>query len=201
MTSSSSSPFSFLTSSISFQPTATTFTARTDLSPLSPTRMFDTSLFTLIARVWILVRISDSWMQPSLLAVGTALPFMGPGVPSLTVFSSRPSDPCSSAPLLDDCFSDPPLSSHRVRSGPCFVLLAHAADVFSWIALFVSTRARHPRSLASSRLTATFWSSSSPSRHFRAASCATSRLVFFSSSIFVVVYIDVAAGGHSSTAV
>ena len=40
-----------------------------------------------------------------------------------------------------------------------------------------------PRSFASSRLTATFWSSSSTSCHFRAASCATSRLVCSSSSI------------------
>ena len=38
-------------------------------------------------------------------------------------------------------------------------------------------------SLASSRLTATFWSSSSSSRHSRAASCATSRLVCSSSFI------------------
>ena len=40
-----------------------------------------------------------------------------------------------------------------------------------------------PRSLASSGLTATFWSSSSPSRHFRAASCSTSRLFCSSNSI------------------
>ena len=40
-----------------------------------------------------------------------------------------------------------------------------------------------PRSFASSRLTAIFWSSSSTSCHFRAASCATSRLVCSSSSI------------------
>ena len=40
-----------------------------------------------------------------------------------------------------------------------------------------------PRSFASSQLTAIFWSSSSTSRHFRAASCATSRLVCSSTSI------------------
>ena len=40
-----------------------------------------------------------------------------------------------------------------------------------------------PRSFASSRLTAIFWSSSSTSCHFRAASCATSRLVCASNSI------------------
>ena len=40
-----------------------------------------------------------------------------------------------------------------------------------------------PRSFASSRLTAIFWSSSSTSCHFRAASCATSRLVCSSTSI------------------
>ena len=40
-----------------------------------------------------------------------------------------------------------------------------------------------PRSFASSRLTAIFWSSSSTSCHFRAASCATSRLLCCSSSI------------------
>ena len=40
-----------------------------------------------------------------------------------------------------------------------------------------------PRSFASSRLTAIFWSSSSTSCHFRAASCATCRLVCSSSSI------------------
>ena len=40
------------------------------------------------------------------------------------------------------------------------------ANFFSWTSLLnhlVLTRARHPRSLASSRLTATFWSPSSPS--------------------------------------
>ena len=46
----------------------------------------------------------------------------------------------------------------------------------------VSVRAS-PRSLASSGLTATFWSSTSSSRHSRAASCATSRLFCSSSSI------------------
>ena len=40
-----------------------------------------------------------------------------------------------------------------------------------------------PRSFASSRWTSIFWSSSSTSCHFRAASCATSRLVCSSSSI------------------
>ena len=68
-----------------------------------------------------------------------------------------------------------PFSGRWLRSGQCFVLLACAADVFFCTSLLcqflVSTRARHPRSLASSRLTATFWSSS------------TSRLVCSCSSI------------------
>ena len=58
-----------------------------------------------------------------------------------------------------------------------------------------------PRSFASSRLTAIFWSSSSTSCHFLAASCATSRLVCCSSSILWVVYSRRGLLGHSSTVV
>ena len=87
------------------------------------------------------------------------------GAPSLAVFftvpgcflSSRPPDPCSSAHLLADCFSDllSPVSFEPTLDFD---------------------------SLASSRLTATFWSLST-SCYFRAAPCATSRLVCSSSSI------------------
>ena len=162
-----------------------TFTARTDLSPLSPKRMFDTNLFTLTARIGIsyVSRIlgcilACCWHCSS--CHGSLGPIPG-------CFSSRPSVPCSSAHLLADCFSDPrsPIAGcDRIHVSCSW---HHAADFFFFTSLLsrflVSTRARHPRSLASSRLTATFWSSSSPSHHFRAASCATSRLVCSSSSI------------------
>ena len=125
-----------------------TFTARTDLSPLSPTRMFDTSLYGSLGPI--------------------------PGCFSSWVLRSRP--------WLFFLTSTCPFLRRLLRSGSCFVFLAHVADFFSCTSLLsqflVSTR-----SLASSRLTATFWSSSSPSRHCRAASCATSRLVCSSSSI------------------
>ena len=57
----------------------------------------------------------------------------------------------------------------------------------------VSARACLPRSLASSRLTETFWSSSSSSRHFRVQLLLQLHLV--------VVYCVVAVGRHSSAAV
>ena len=63
------------------------------------------------------------------------------------------------------------LSPFLPSSGYFSVLPPRVADVFFFCAL------------ASSGLTATFWSSTSSSRHSRAASCATCRLFCSSSSI------------------
>ena len=145
-----------------------TFTARTDLSPLSPTRKFDTSLYG------------------SLGPIPGCFSSLCTRVPPLAVFYHVH---LFRVLLLTSWMTArlTPFLRHRLRSGPCFVFLAHVADFFSCTSLLsqflASTRTRHPRSLASSRLTATFWSSSSPSRHFRAASCAISRVVCSSSSI------------------
>ena len=139
-----------------------TFTARTDLSSLSPTRMFDTSLYGSLGPIpgcfssWVLGSVPGCFPQVHLFRVLLLTSWM---TASLTSFLRR-----------------------RLRSGSCFVFLAHVADFFSCTSLlgqFLVSRSL----LASSRLTATFWSSSSPSRNFRAASCATSRLVCSSSSI------------------
>ena len=65
-----------------------TFLARTDLSPLSPTRSFNTSLSTLIARIGFSGRIASlicsNNQTTTLPAVGTALSWVL-GVPSLAV--------------------------------------------------------------------------------------------------------------------
>ena len=121
---------------------------------------------------------------------------MGPWVPSLAVFLLGYLGPVPGCFLRVHLFrvllltswltaSLTPFSDRSPRSGSCFVLVAHVADFFFCTSLLrrflVSTRARHPRSLASSRLTATLCSSSSPFHHFRAASCSTSRLVCSSS--------------------
>ena len=129
-----------------------TFTARTDLSPLSPTEMYDKSLFTLIARIGfsyvsrilgcILAHFS-AIKKASLAAVGIALRprpwlffFTGSWVPSLAVcLSSRPSSPCSSAHLLADCFSDhlsPVANCDRVHVSCSW----HALQTYSFAFLF-----------------------------------------------------------------
>ena len=150
MTSSSSSPLSFLTSSMSFQTTAT----------LSQCEL-----------------ICHHFRQHGC----STRDCMGPWVPSLAVF---PHVHLFRVLLLTSRMTASlvPFLRRRLRSGSCFVFLAHVADFFSCTSL-LSQCSVSTRSLASSRLTATFWSSSSPSRHFRAASCATSRLVCSSSSI------------------
>ena len=66
------------------------------------------------------------------------------------------------------------------RSPP---LPARDAGFFSFAPILVFGSSILPRSFASSRLTTIFSSSSSTSCYFRAASCATSRLVCSSSSI------------------
>ena len=136
---------------------------------------------------------------------------MGPWVPSLAVFllgylgsvpgcfSSRPPVPCSSAHLLDDCFSDPlPLSQpaigfmFRIPGTRCRLLLLH----FSFEPI-----------LGFDALVGFF----SPDCNFLVvivpvASLSRCFVRDLSSGLLlqlhlVVVYSDVAAGGHSSTAV
>ena len=75
-------------------------------------------------------------------------------------------------------------TSHLSLAAIGSLFRARVADFFfscwpgSWFRLVQSSR-----SLASSGLIATFWSSSSPSRHFRASSCGTSRLFCSSNTI------------------
>ena len=180
-----------------------TFTARTDLSPLSPTRMYDMSLFTLIARIGfsyisrilgcILAHFSDNkncifaccWhcsSVPSLAVFLHGLLDPVPGCFFSRVLGSRPwlffftgtwvpSLGCSSSQTLG---SRPWLFVfllvHLIR-----VLLRTswltALQTYSWHFPFEPILGFHSRA------------SPAPSRHFRAASCATSRLVWSSSSI------------------
>ena len=138
-----------------------------------------------LSTIIYLLSTERSWTSP-------ALSFMGPWVPSLAVFLSW---------VLG-------FASHVTRL--CFFLVVRwlrppspALDVWfffhadSWF----RPRARLSRSFVSSRLTASFWPSSSTSCYFRAALCATSLLGLFLQLHLVVVYSDVACGGHSSTAV
>ena len=90
------------------------------------------------------------------------------------------------------CFSSRVLGSRPWRFFFLHVRRRLLMDVSSVSRRFlVSARACLPRSFASSRFTTILWSSSSTSRHFRAAPCATSRL-FCSSSCTAVQ--------HSATA-
>ena len=180
MTSPSSSPFSFLTSSMSFQTTAT-------LSQLE--------------------LICHHFHQHGC----STRACLSPWVPSLAVFllgylrpvpgcfSSRPPVPCSSAHLLDDCFSDPIPPSpaaigfmSRISGTRCRLLLLY----FSFEPI-----------LGFDALVGFF----SPDCDFLVvlipvASLSRCFVRDLSSGLLlqlhlVVVYSDVAAGGHSSTAV
>ena len=119
MTSTSSSPLlpNCVSKSSFFSACCITCSPRTDASRFSPSLLFDTSLFTSIARIGF---------SP---AAGTALPFIGPRAPSLAVFlrPSRSSDPCASVHF----------SRRWLRSGYCSALQARSADFFflplSWL--------------------------------------------------------------------
>ena len=136
---------------------------------------------------------------------------MGSRVPSLAVFlcPSRPSIPCSFVHISPVAGCDRvavSCSQHVLHTSSLASFLTGSLSPFlphrrrllvtfpcSWHALQTSSSpsgpilgfgsCASPRSLASSGLTATFWSSSSPSRHFRASSCGTSRLFCSSKSI------------------
>ena len=164
-----------------FSACCNTFTARTDLSPLSPTRMFDTSLFTLIARIGfshvsrILRTIKKTTSLP---AVGTALPFMGPWVLSLAVF------------LHVHLFRVQMLTSWLTASLTPFSPVACCDRVhvsYSWHFSFEPILGFD--SHASPALAGFFSPDCDflvvivPSHHFGAASCATSRLACSSSSV------------------
>ena len=129
--------------------------------------------------------------------------FMGSGVPSLAVClsPSRPSIPCSFVHIspVAGCDRVAVSCSQRVLQTFSLASCPHWLRLLvtfpcSWHALQTSSSSplgpilgfgscASPRSLASSGLTATFWSSSSPSRHFCASSCGTSRLFCSSNSI------------------
>ena len=167
MTSSSSSPFFFLTSSISFQPTATP--SQREL-------------------------ICHHFHQHGC----STRACMGPWVPSLAVFVLGYLGPVPGCFLRVHLFRvllltswltaslTPVLRSpaaigfmFRAPGTRCRLLLLH----FSFEPILGFDSRASPALAGFFSPTATFWSSSSPSRHFRAASCATSRLVCSSSSI------------------
>ena len=127
------------------------FSARTDLSPLSPTRTFNTSFFSLIAHIGfsdasrifrrILHHFSDN-QTTTLPAVGTVLSFMGPGIPSLAVFLS-----CvlGSHPWL---FSSLHVHLARVSSNiPLTFWLTASLAILSSVSRHTSRDSAFPRSL------------------------------------------------------
>ena len=140
-----------------------------------------------------------SWVQPLSFTSVRSLFFCSPH-PSLAAIGllfRAPSTRCILLLLplswLTDSLSSFLPSSGYFSSTRCRLLLL-------WCRFFVSARAP-PCSLASSGLTATFWSSSSSSSHSRAASARHFSSVLLLQLHLVVVCSDEAAGAHSSTAV
>ena len=187
-------------SKVSLSGLRTTLTIGKHLFRLLPESLVNPSLQFLGSTCLLPVALKSSHchlVSTSLPAVGTALmPAVGAALSSRVLWV--PSLAVSSLILHVSPIRVLPLTSWLTDAlSPflCRLLLLCCAD--SWF----RHHACHPRSFASSRLTATFCSSSSSD-----ASLSCNFVRDFSSGLLlqlhlVVVYSDVAAGGHSSTAV